>query len=199
MKNKEDMSPRAKCAQSKHIDIEGYIEDSRTVTEPSGDRTIHIDGLGNFLVEYFTTIGLYSLYGKDVVINKEYYGPHVDFVEKLPSYIPYNAECQRRLLQIPDIHRKLDSSYHRISDWSYNRGLLKPMIPFIQDTFKSIIPLRNSQCDVVIHFRCADTPRNRHGDYMFQRFKWYIRAIQEASKRLHKPQEELSVIILSCS
>lgn len=191
----DDMYIPAECVVPRE---EHNVDEDRKVNEPNGEYTIRIEGLGNFLVEYFMVIALFFVYKKDAIINKQYYGPHVDCVEKLPSYIPYDAECHKRLLEIPNIRQRLDCSYQRISDWSYNRGLLKAMIPFIQRTLNSVIQPIKPVADVVIHFRCADTPRNRHEDYMFQRFKWYIKAIKEASKLLQKPREDLSVVILSC-
>ena len=193
--NDDDIYTPAECVVQREDHI---VDEDRKVNEPDGAYTIRIEGLGNFLVEYFTIIALFFVYKKDAVINKQYYGPHVDCIDKLPSYIPYDSESHKRLLEIPNIRKKLDCSYQRISDWSYNRGLLKAMIPFIQRTFNSIVQPINPVADVVIHFRCADTPRNRHKDYMFQRFKWYIKAIKEASKLLQKRREDLSVVILSC-
>ena len=211
------------------IDVNGKISDSYHEAEPTDYSTIKISGgLGNFLVEYFTMIAWFFVYNKDARLILEYTGSPVDWIDKLPTHIPYNSEIHSRLMQIPDVKKKLTSGYHRISDWGYNRGMLRAMIPLITKIFNDFIlttrhkptidssglTMVNSSgltmvdpsdlttpvtTDVVIHFRCSDGPRNRHPEYMFQRFKWYQRAMKHASIRLNKPLNDLSVTILSCS
>lgn len=187
---------------------DGYLYyDDIKETIPSGTSTVRNNALGNFLVSYFTGIAWYFVNGLDASINIEYHGPHIEYIKHLPSFIQYNPIIADRLIKVPYIRKKVSDGGLQISDWAYNRGVLRAMIPLMVDLTKPFLAYSSagvyddgpSECDIVIHFRCSDAPRNRHNDYMFQRFKWYESALNEASKRLNKHTSQLSILILSCA
>ena len=180
---------------------------------PPSEKTINLPGFGNVLAEYFGTIAWYFVHGRDAYIKINYVYTDIDpgtepygSIRRLPQFIPYDTEIAQQLLLIPDINNKVSDDFLRISDWSYNRGILRSMTPLIRkmrhylddgSICKSFINIKPP--DVVIHFRCADAPRNRHPEYLFQRFKWYKFALEQASIRINKSYDDLSIIILSCT
>ena len=62
-------------------------------------------------------------------------------------------------------------------DWHYNVGFLAAIRPVIQQTMRPLLVGGGSSHDVIIHFRCADTPFIRHRDYKLLRYSWYARAL----------------------
>lgn len=179
-------------------------QDSIKPVPPPAEVTITIPGLGNVLAEYFGTIAWYFVYGQDAHVKINYTYSDIDYIKQLPDFIPYDPEIASRLLLIPQIKEKTSNWFLRMSDWSYNRGILSAMAPLIRKIRssldeKSITCQSSTTPDVVIHFRCADAPRNRHYEYVFQKFKWYQIALERAATQLGKKVEDLSITILSCT
>lgn len=166
--------------------------------EPPELVSIQNEGFGNALVVYFSCIAWYYVYGRDahIVFNYPEGDPRSKLLSKLPTFIPFDQEIHDQLIRVPNIHKLVSNGYFRVSDWLFNRGILKCMIPVIK---RLCAPFLENRADVVIHFRCADTPRNRHSDYMFQRYRWYNDALTIAAKSLGKDVKDLSVKILSCT
>lgn len=179
--------------------------DSVIETPPPEEVTVQDGALGNLLVNYFAVIAWYFTYELDANVKIRYVNDvPINCLDHLPTKIPYNPQIHQNLLQVPKIRKKLSNHHYRVSDWSYNRGILKTMAPLIVEVAKPFINDRtptdvNPDADVVIHFRCGDSPANRLVEYVLQRFKWYKLALEEAAKQLNKRISDLSVLIISCS
>ena len=54
----------------------------------------------------------------------------------------------------------------------------------------------NIKYDVIIHFRCSDSPFNRHPDYNLLKYSWYLKALNIISNKLNIDIGDLKVGIL---
>lgn len=186
--------------------------------------------IGNVLEDYFGVVAWYFINKKDANISFYSGDKTPAFMKRLPSKIKYNPEIRDRLMMIPNANKLARSSPLRVDDWSRNRGLLRAMIPVIKEIIPYILdntiltlesklakgslrdPLApntiltpNSKSpldshDIVIHFRCADSPRNRHYEYFFQKYPWYLKSLKWAIDHLELLGiNSNKVTILSCT
>ena len=147
--------------------------------------------LGNLLVRYFCTVAFAMQKGKEfkpviysVKSNK------IPFLNKLPENIEYTKPVFPVQVQRPFLFSK------DLAVWE-DTLLLESIQPLIASTVRSILPniSVNIDFDALIHFRCSDIPFNRHPKYGLQKYKWYRKALELASKRINISK----IAILSCT
>jgi len=151
--------------------------------------------IGNFLAGYYHALVLSILEQKDFT----YSVPNKLFIRKLPSTIPFKKELFMELNQLGITATEFKKTYSSaISFWFVKDKqqqdigyIMKPLIHSLFDTALRSDNLHGSS-QPVIHFRCADTPFIRHGQYHFQKYAFFKDALQ--NNRASK-----SITLLSCS
>ena len=174
-----------------------------TISNIEQFENIPID-IGNYLSDYFYNLGTSILLQKDY----SYAPPDVDFFRNLPTSIPYSsidpsiyANLTANGITHDEFIKKFDC---KVCLWFVNNNMnhafwtsMRPIINSILDETLIKSNLKKVVEYPVIHFRCADTPFVRHGQYHFQKYKFYKKTLERINSTLS--QSYSKVILLSCN
>ncbi len=133
--------------------------------------------MGNHLADYYYYLFLSILQKKDFKYNESPY----TFLKSLPTYIPFDDNI--------DIYNKLSDNnikyddykdYAWLSFWECKNknseiihSIMKPLMNKIIKTALIENQLKKNVSNIIIHFRCADTPFIKSHHYHFQRYQYF--------------------------
>jgi len=160
--------------------------------------------IGNRLSAYFFNLGLAILQKKDFINDEKYvYDSHF-FFQYIPGTIKYDFDDIHNCLISKGIKYEDFSKIWDVSGWEietderyYFWQCMKPLVhQILDDTFKKCNLDKKVEYPI-IHFRCADTPFNKHSMYHFQYYPFFKDALEKIFIKLNKRYDNL--YIMSCN
>jgi hypothetical protein len=146
------------------------------------------ENIGNYLSSYYYELFISILQQKDFefIINSNSL-----FIKDLPTKIPYiNHSYIYDILQNNNITYKEYINNDPNAFWELNNKkkeiihqTMKPLMYTIIENALLKSNLYKKVYHTIIHFRCADTPFIRHNTYHFQKYKYFIDAIEEIGNK----------------
>jgi hypothetical protein len=136
--------------------------------------------LGNLLLYYFSGMAKTWQRGENFTwewINRTGKPTH-PVIAQLPTSLPLNPKIQK---QLQGLHI---NTIRAVDEWEYPTGWLQVMRPVVSETMTSALAklghnIQNREENpIVIHFRCSDTPFNRHPTYVLNRYPWYKQILE---------------------
>ena len=154
--------------------------------------TTDTTAIGNQLVVYFGNVASAMQKGKSFHPLIMYSKKKFNIIRNLPRKIDY----QKPVFETKPVSFK---ELFGIVMWRESL-LLESIEPVIKKTVMEAIPINiwNSvkiDFDVLIHFRCSDSPFNRINNYEMQRYRWYKKILTLASR--HLPISK--IVIMNCT
>ena len=129
---------------------------------------------GNFMASYFKSVAQSFARGKMFrAVNKKC--SHSAIINNFPCNVSYTELP----FEIDVANSRLKSTPSSV--WECGLGILESIQPIISKVIKSSIPKNISPVtdyDVLLHFRCSDSPLNRHGSYEMPYYSFYKKALQ---------------------
>lgn len=129
--------------------------------------------IGNYLCEYFYYYILSTLNKEDYNSNKS---SESVMLKYLPNKISYDEKIYNELVKNNislEMVKEICDNCLWYCDKEWILTMWKIMKPYIHTIMKDAIIKSNLQTEVtspIIHFRCADTPFSKHGQYFFQKY-----------------------------
>ena len=159
--------------------------------------------IGNFLAEYFYLMGLDFLDKKDFQTEK--INDDI-FIRKIPSHVKFRDDIYTSMTNsglskqiVLDSFAKFDNG-QPTSSWviidKIHETFWNCMRPIIHSTIsnafaeENINPISNIP---VIHFRCSDVPFERNPNYGFQKYKFFIDALNTIHKKANKKYGDVHI------
>ena len=128
--------------------------------------------VGNMLDHIFCMAALHFIFRQSDFKMQPWVHPSLPrILRDFPRRIPFMESV------MPPLRRVYANHKFPWMDWHYNVGFLAAMRPVIQQTMQPLLVGGGSSHDVIIHFRCADTPFARQRAYKLLRYSWYARAL----------------------
>jgi hypothetical protein len=151
------------------------------------------ENIGNYLSDYYYKLFLSILNEEDFKYEKS----QSIFLNKLPIFIPYekNRNIRDKIVE-KNIKYSDYENYESISFWEFKNknseiihSIMKPIMHnIIKDALLSS-GLKQEPNNIIIHFRCADTPFLKSHHYHFQKYKYFKDALSQF--------DNINVIILT--
>ena len=152
--------------------------------------------IGNQLCFYFSDLGKCIYNQKDFEYTSNLKKSF--FFKDLPHTIKYTPELFNIHQQIKGLPKRVTQGGHGNWEIIDNDMLLfwksmKPLIHKILDTALTKNSLRTTIDAPVIHFRCADTPFNKHPNYKFQYYRFFKDALTLIEKKNNKKYNKVYI------
>jgi hypothetical protein len=162
---------------------------------------INVD-IGNTISDYYHKYFMsilkkedFNYLDKNIFNNNTEVSSKNTFIDSFPKRIPFNEEIYNKLKHIDyEKYTKILSVVFWNSDSKEKQmihSIMKPYMHKIFDETYTKLNLNKNHYYPIIHFRCADTPFNKHGLYYFQKYDYF--------KNILKKHNFNKIIILSCT
>ena len=167
------------------------IYDNRKYTNLS----VKEGGTGNVLCEYVVIAAYYIANEKDVKCHD------INEAGSIFSWLPTEIKYKKKWKHMSSELRQLISNMTYIdifttkySDWKVKTGILCIMQNWYQSIVRSRLPSPKTYHNVIIHYRCSDSPFNHCIHYEMVKYGWYLKAIKLASQYV----DITNITILAC-
>jgi hypothetical protein len=143
------------------------------------------EDIGNYLSVYFHQYIL-SIFDETDFIHKNI--SNSTLLKYLPQNIPYNKSLKLDFEQnkiTKDMVEKIGDNaiWYCEQNWIIDLWeILKPTIHDILDDCIKKSGVKRSIHSPIIHFRCADTPFIKHGQYFFQKYEFFEKALEKINE-----------------
>ena len=123
------------------------------------------------------------------------------FIKDLAKTIPFQQELFDKITALGITAETFKQQYGcDVCFWNTSNNttysianILKPIMQKVmEDAFIASDMVKDVE-HPVIHFRCADTPFNRHGEYHFQKYSFFKQALDDLQS------EDTTVLLMNCS
>jgi len=141
------------------------------------------ENIGNYLSAYYHNLFLSILNKKDFKYNSS----NSLFLNKLPTFLSYDKYSDiRDKLILENIKYNDYEKYDSLSFWEFKNknseiihSIMKPVIHKIIEDSLTSSGLKHESNNIIIHFRCADTPFLKSHHYHFQKYKYFKDALSQ--------------------
>jgi len=165
------------------------------------------NNVGNLLLLYFQSMANALQRQQDFQV-RWVAKPHLklsSLIRQLPTQLPYSRLASSTLMKLKmrAATTKPGQFADAVTHWEAKSSMLQLMQPYIrQHLGDSLSALGYDRCpfegtDVVIHFRCSDSPFNRHPLYTLLRYEYYTTILRFLQRRYFQ-RDKMKVVVLSC-
>jgi hypothetical protein len=164
--------------------------------------------IGNVLSDYYYQMIISTLNQKDfnftykLQYDNQYSENKNEFIDSFPKYIPFNSKIYDDLTSNGITIKTLDGLWHSSAWFTPNKGmeqlhvLMKPYIHKIFDDTFVKLKLKKEVLYPIIHFRCSDTPFNKSDHYHFQKYSFFVNALENLQTQIGIITD---ITLLSCT
>lgn len=141
--------------------------------------------IGNTLSSYFTLYLHRCKNNKPFIVNTNHKS---SIIKNLPESLP----LRKIDIDVNGLEKHIEES----TLWEENFDVWKKLQPVVRQCIKKSLELSNiPRYECVIHFRCSDTPFNRHRSYHLLKYSWYYKAMNVALQ--YKSIQKIHILMCS--